>query len=52
MCNVYQYDSDLGDTFAGIAPGTIPIEFQNSWRCPVCGADKKKQIEIPEEDFR
>jgi len=52
VCNVYEYDSDKGDPLAGIIAGLEPREFPKRWSCPTCGADKSKQIEIPEEDYR
>ena len=42
VCDVcgYVYDSEMGDSEAGIEPGTSFEDLPDDWACPVCGADK------------
>ena len=44
VCSVcgYVYDETLGDPDNSIAPGTKFEDLPQSWKCPVCGADKTK----------
>jgi 4-hydroxymandelate oxidase len=52
VCNIYVYDEEQGDPITGIRPKTLPKDFPNSWRCPVCGATKDKLAEIPEAAYQ
>ncbi len=52
VCNIYVYDSDKGNAATGIKPGLDPPEFPDSWRCPVCGATKDKQVQISDEEYQ
>ena len=36
----YIYDPEKGDSSSGIPPGTPFEKLPDSWRCPICGADK------------
>ncbi len=38
----YVYDPAVGDPDGGIAPGTPFESIPDSWKCPVCGADKSQ----------
>jgi glutamate synthase domain-containing protein 2 len=40
VCNVFEYDSERGDSLTGIPPGTEPDRFPDSWGCPICASDK------------
>ena len=42
VCTVcgYEYDPAVGDSAAGIAPGTAFEDLPGDWVCPLCGADK------------
>jgi len=42
QCSVcgWMYDPAVGDPDGGIAPGTPFSKIADSWRCPVCGAEK------------
>ena len=44
VCSVceYVYDPVKGDPDSGIASGTRFEDIPDSWKCPVCGADKSK----------
>jgi len=44
VCSVcgYVYDPVNGDPDSGIAPGTKFEDLPDSWKCPVCGAEKSK----------
>lgn len=44
VCNAYEYDSDRGDEKNGILAGTNPEHFPDTWKCPICQADKTHQI--------
>jgi flavin reductase (DIM6/NTAB) family NADH-FMN oxidoreductase RutF/rubredoxin len=46
VCN-YIYDPALGDPDSGIVPGTLFEDIPDSWRCPVCGADKSQFVKEP-----
>ncbi len=39
ICN-YEYDPAVGDTSAGIAPGTSFADLPDDWVCPLCGVGK------------
>jgi len=38
----YVYDPAIGDTEGGIRAGIPFEELPDNWRCPVCGAPKKR----------
>lgn len=38
----YVYDPAVGDTYAGIAPGTSFEDLPDDWTCPLCGAGKSE----------
>lgn len=42
ICTVcgYEYDPEVGDEDAGIAPGTSFDSLPDDWLCPVCGVGK------------
>jgi len=42
ICEIcgYIYDPEKGDSSAGIPVGTPFEKLPDSWRCPICGADK------------
>jgi len=42
ICEIcgYIYDPEKGDSSSGIPPGTPFEKLPDSWRCPICGADK------------
>jgi len=40
VCNVFEYESQNGDTPAHILPGTEPEHFPADWACPVCTSDR------------
>jgi len=42
QCSVcgYIYDPAAGDPDGGVAAGTPFEKIPESWRCPVCGAEK------------
>jgi len=51
VCNVFEYDAEIGRSIDGIKAGTYPSEFPYSWRCPICLSDKshlKPHAEISE----
>jgi len=41
MCG-YIYDPKHGDMDNGISPGTKFEDLPDDWKCPGCGASKKK----------
>src|SRR5271157_2008292 len=40
VCNTFEYDPERGSSTTGIRPGTDPLDFPDTWSCPICGADK------------
>jgi rubredoxin len=36
----YIYDPEIGDTSAGIMPGTSFLDLPDDYLCPVCGVGK------------
>ena len=36
----YEYDPAVGDSDAGIEPGTAFEALPDDWACPLCGASK------------
>src|SRR3990172_5337494 len=51
VCNIYVYDEERGDPATGIEPNTKIQDFPESWRCPVCGANKDRFVQISEEEY-
>jgi glutamate synthase domain-containing protein 2/rubredoxin len=39
VCNVFEYDSERGNSLTGIRPGTEPADFPKNWECPICASD-------------
>lgn len=57
VCRVYEYDDERGDSNLGIKPKTVPSEFQEDWKCPICKSDvthlesiKKEERLVPIEE--
>ncbi|WOF15896.1 glutamate synthase [Methanoplanus sp. FWC-SCC4] len=48
VCRVFEYDSERGDSVTNIKPGTLPLDFPDDWRCPICHS-KKTHLEKLEE---
>jgi len=44
-CN-YIYDPEVGDSKAGIPPGTAFKDLPKDWTCPDCGEPKSKFLPI------
>lgn len=40
VCNVFEYEPERGNSVTGIRPGTLPEDFPDDWRCPICSSDK------------
>jgi len=40
VCNVFEYDTDRGNSLTNIPPGTEPPYFPPEWACPICGSDR------------
>lgn len=40
ICNVFEYDPGRGDSVTGIPPHTMPEDFPDEWRCPICRSNK------------
>jgi rubredoxin len=38
----YVYDPEKGDPANGIPPGTAWEDVPETWRCPICAADKEQ----------
>ncbi len=54
VCQVYKFDSSKGDEIVGIKEGVLPKDFPETFRCPVCSANKTHINEIKEthtEDY-
>ena len=43
-CNIcgYIYDTNKGDPDRDISPGTRFDDLPDTWKCPVCGAEKRE----------
>lgn len=41
----YEYDPEIGDPDAGIAPGTAFEDLPEDWVCPICGMGKEVFVE-------
>jgi methylamine---glutamate N-methyltransferase subunit C len=39
VCNVFEYESELGEPLSHILPGTQPENFPADWACPICNSD-------------
>ncbi len=52
ICSVcdYVYDEELGDTAAGIPPGTPFGDLPEGWRCPGCRVGKEAFVRLEEEE--
>ncbi len=50
MCELcdYTYEPKNGDLENGIAPGTAFEDLPDTWKCPVCGADKDEFQAVPD----
>ena len=48
VCTVcgYTYDPEVGDPDNGVEPGTAFEDIDESWVCPLCGADKSVFEEV------
>ncbi|QYZ79318.1 glutamate synthase [Methanofollis formosanus] len=48
ICQVFEYDSERGDSAIGLRPGTEPSAFPDDWQCPICRSDRShlKIIEV------
>ena len=48
ICTVceYVYDEEKGEKRMGIDEGTKFQDLPESWKCPVCGKDKKVVVEF------
>lgn len=49
VCNVFEYNDTQGDSKTDVKPGMKPKDFPDSWKCPICGADKTHQKPINEK---
>ena len=55
VCNVFEYDSEVGSPEGNISPGTTPDELDDDWRCPVCRSDRthlQKQPGVTDESVQ
>ncbi|MDD1673134.1 MAG: thiamine pyrophosphate-dependent enzyme [Methanomicrobiales archaeon] len=52
VCSVcgYVYDEETGEISTQTPPGIAFSDLPDTWRCPVCGAEKSAFRRIPEED--
>ena len=48
VCNVFEYDPARGNSVTNIRPGTLPEDFPDDWRCPICSSDKTHLRLLPE----
>ncbi|HDR74017.1 MAG TPA: glutamate synthase [Methanoculleus sp.] len=48
VCNVFIYEPERGDSVTGIKPGTLPEDFPDEWRCPICSSHKTHVQPLPE----
>ncbi|MBC8209360.1 MAG: rubredoxin [Desulfobulbaceae bacterium] len=42
----YVYDPEVGDSAAGVDPGTDFDNLPEDWECPICGAGKEDFSEV------
>jgi pyruvate oxidase len=47
----YEYNEKSGEPASGSAPGTRFSNLPETWRCPVCGADKRAFFMVMKEDL-
>ncbi|NYT04872.1 MAG: glutamate synthase [Methanomicrobiales archaeon] len=40
VCNVFEYETERGNSLTGILPGTQPPAFPEGWVCPICGSGR------------
>ncbi len=50
-CNVFVYDSAVGEERATLKSGTKLEDISSAWRCPVCGQPKEYLKEITDAEF-
>jgi len=57
VCNVFEYETERGNSLTKIKPGTEPEDFPDDWECPICHADKthlkpiiKKEEKVIEQE--
>lgn len=48
VCNVFEYEPERGNSVTGIRPGTLPGDFPDDWKCPICSSDKTHLKPLPE----
>src|SRR5665647_501826 len=47
VCNVFEYESVLGDPPRNIPPSIEPENFPADWACPICASDHTHLIPVP-----
>jgi glutamate synthase domain-containing protein 2/rubredoxin len=47
VCNIFEYESQKGDSPANILPGTKPEDLPADWSCPICNSDYTHLILVP-----
>jgi pyruvate oxidase len=47
----YEFNERKGDPATGSPPGTKFLDLPDSWRCPICGADKNAFFMVMKEDI-
>lgn len=40
VCNVFEYEPERGNSVTGIRSGTLPEDFPDDWKCPICSSDR------------
>ncbi|MDT8357240.1 MAG: glutamate synthase-related protein, partial [Methanomicrobiaceae archaeon] len=48
VCNVFEYEPERGNSITGIRPGTLPEDFPDDWKCPICSSDKTHLKPLPD----
>ncbi len=48
LCD-YTYEPVKGDPENGVQPGTAFEDIPDTWKCPVCGADKDEFQAVPDK---
>ncbi len=48
ICDLFEYDPERGNSVTGIRPETLPDDFPDDWRCPICSSDKTHLKLLPE----
>ena len=51
VCNVFEYNSERGNSLTDIRPGTEPVDFPKNWECPICASDWTHLRPVPPSDF-